>query len=82
MEKNYGKVFFRLRKENNMTQEEVARKLNITQRTYAHYEKGTNEPSIDTLIKLADIYRVPIDILVGRYEIVTQPTITDTTTEK
>lgn len=69
MEKEYSKVLLRLRKENNLTQSEVAKIINVAQRTYAHYEKGQNEPSIETLIRLADLYKVPIDVLVGRYKI-------------
>lgn len=65
----YNEVLKGLRKQNNLTQSEVAKFLNIEQRTYAHYEKGDREPSIETLIKLADYYKLPIDIIVGRYNI-------------
>lgn len=54
-----------LRKENKKTQEEMAKELNTTQQTYARYELGTSEPTIETLIKLADYYGVSIDYLVG-----------------
>lgn len=64
-----SKVLIELRKNKKMTQKEVAEKINTTQRAYAFYEKGDREPSIDTLIKLADLYNVPIDILVGRYKL-------------
>lgn len=57
-----------LRKEKNVTQEEIAKEINITQRAYAFYEKGDREPSIETLIKLAEYHKVPIDIIVGRYK--------------
>ena len=33
------------------------------------YEKGEREPSIDTLINMADYFGIPIDLLVGRYEL-------------
>lgn len=65
----YYEVLKGLRKQNNLTQSQVAEVINVTQRTYAHYEKGDREPSIETLIKLADYYRLPIDVLVGRYNI-------------
>lgn len=68
-EKKYSQVLLRLRKEKGLTQADLAAQLNIAQRTYSHYEKGTNEPSIETLIKLADIYGVPVDVIIGRYEI-------------
>ena len=65
----YSEILKDLRNKNRLTQTELAKEINISQRAYAHYEKGESEPNIDTLIKLADKYGVPIDILVGRYEI-------------
>lgn len=61
-------VLKELRKERGMTQKEVAQKLNITDRTYGHYETGRREPSIDILIEIAEYYNISIDLLVGRYE--------------
>lgn len=56
----------KLRKERKLTQEEVAKYLNMTQSTYQHYETERAEPSVDTLCKLADLYGVTLDYLVGR----------------
>ena len=55
-----------LRKDKNLTQEQVANYLNMTQSTYQHYENKRSEPSIETLCKLADLYGVSLDYLVGR----------------
>jgi len=55
-----------LRKEKKITQEEIAKYLNMTQSTYQHYETGRTEPNIETLCKLADYYNVSLDYLVGR----------------
>ena len=55
-----------LRKQNNITQEELSKILHTTQQTYARYELGTSEPTIETLIKLADYYNVSLDYLVDR----------------
>ena len=55
-----------LRKENNKNQTEIASSLHLSQQTYAKYELGQLEPSIDTLCKLADYYGVSLDYLVGR----------------
>jgi len=62
-------VLKELRTKNNLTQNEIARLVNVTQRAYSFYENGTREPKLDTLIQLAEFYRVPLDILVGRYKI-------------
>ncbi len=55
-----------LRISRNLTQTEVAKILGITQGTYQKYEKGQVEPTIQTLITLADFYGVTLDYLVGR----------------
>ncbi len=50
----------------HLTQCQLASKLNITQPSYIRYENGSSEPSIDTLIRLADIFDVTVDYLIGR----------------
>lgn len=57
---------YKLRKERNLTQEEVAERSDIVLRSYIRYEKGEREPVASTLIKLANCYGVTIDYLVGR----------------
>ena len=69
MNNNFHNVLKELRKESKKTQVQVAKELNITQRAYSHYETGTREPSIDLLIDIANYYKIPIDVLVGRYAI-------------
>ena len=51
----------------NLTQKQIAEKLNINQVTYLGYEKDKHKPDIDTLSKLADILHTSIDYLAGRY---------------
>lgn len=63
----FREVLKRLRIESNLTQKEIAKIINVSERTYSRYETGDREPKIETLIKLAEFYRIPIDILVGRY---------------
>ena len=55
-----------LRTENNISQVELAKKLSLSKNSINAYEKGRAEASIDTLIKIADIFNVSIDYLVGR----------------
>lgn len=55
-----------LREDNDLTQEQLARVLNIKQTTYSKYELGKINIPIDTFITLADFYDVSIDYLVGR----------------
>lgn len=56
----------KIRLENKKTQLEVAKLLGLPAMTYNNYEKKRCQPSIDTLCKLADIYSVSLDYLVGR----------------
>lgn len=55
-----------LRKQNKKTQLEIATKINIPLMTYNNYENEKTEPNIKTLCKLADLYNVTLDYLVGR----------------
>jgi transcriptional regulator with XRE-family HTH domain len=52
-----------LRKENKLTQVEIAKELNIAQTTYANYELEKNQPPMETLKQLADYYNVTLDYL-------------------
>lgn len=56
------------REAKHMTQSEIAQQIGVTQQAYQYYESGKRQPSIETLIRLANIFETSIDILVGRYE--------------
>ena len=58
-----------LREEKGISQQKLADMLNISQQAIFKYEKTSNEPDIDTLIKLADIFEVTVDYLIGNTEI-------------
>ncbi|MBR3910345.1 MAG: helix-turn-helix transcriptional regulator, partial [Anaerotignum sp.] len=45
-----------LREDNDITQKELAEKLNIAKSTLSGYENETSEPSFSTLFKIADIF--------------------------
>ncbi len=49
----------------NLTQQQVADKLQIDRSTYTYYETGKTTPSIFTLMKLAEIFQVPIDSILN-----------------
>ena len=57
-----------LRKLNRLTQRQVADKIGITQPSYIRYENGKAEPSLENLVKIADLFDVSIDYLCGRKE--------------
>jgi len=64
--KTTGKILRYLRKKEGATQREIASKLKIVQQTYAGYENGHHEPTLDILIQLADHYGVTLDYISGR----------------
>lgn len=54
-----------LRIENNYSQKEIADMIGIAQVTYSHYELGKRSVSIQNLVKIAKIYNVSTDYLLG-----------------
>ena len=54
-----------LRKENGYTQEDVAKKLGLTKSAYGYYEQGKTVPDAHTLSKLANIFDVSTDYILG-----------------
>ena len=55
-----------MREDHDLKQQDLAKILNINQRTYSHYENGTRKIPLDLLIALADYYNCSIDYLLGR----------------
>ena len=55
-----------LRIEKGWTQERVARFIDVSNIAYISWESETRVPTLRNLIKLADLYGVSIDYLVGR----------------
>lgn len=56
----------KFRQKINISQYELADKIGMSRSTLSNYEKNLAEPSISTLIKLADFFNITIDELVGR----------------
>ena len=62
---NMGKNIARFRRENGMTQEELAAQLGLSFQAVSRWETGATTPDVDTLVRLADILHASIDTLVG-----------------
>lgn len=58
-----------LRKEHNMTQQELAEKLGVSRGTIGMYEIGQRDPDTETLAKIAEIFGVSTDYLLGRTDL-------------
>ncbi len=52
-----------LREDHDLTQQQLADAIGITQRKYSYLETGTQQLTDEILVKLADYYHVSIDYL-------------------
>lgn len=59
-----GAYLKHLRKENGLTQEQLAEKFYVSSRTVSRWETGTNLPDVEMLVALADFYGVDIRELI------------------
>lgn len=61
-----GAFLKELRKEKNITQEELAEQMGVSRRTVSRWETGSNMPDMDVLIDISDFYEVDLrEILDG-----------------
>ena len=61
----FSKVFKNLRKDNNLTQSELAKKLGVATSTVGMYERAQREPDFETLEKIANCFGVNMNTLLG-----------------
>ena len=62
----FAENLLRLRTERKLKQAELAQQAGIGLRAYQTYERGQREPTLSTLVALADYYDLTLDELVGR----------------
>ena len=62
----FGDILKELRDDHQDTQATLAEKLVIAKSTISNWEQGKNEPSIEMLCKICDVYNVTADYLLGR----------------
>lgn len=58
-----GKRITEIRKENNMTQEELAEKFHVTRQTISNWENGKSYPDVETLVHISNEFNVSLDML-------------------
>jgi len=63
-----GERLTQLRKQNKMTQEQIAKRLGIHRGTYSNYEANKRDPDYEMLKKIADLFGVTTDYLLGRVD--------------
>lgn len=62
---DFGLLLRRIRKDENMTQQQLANKLNVSVTTISKYESNTATPPMETLRSLAVILNISLDELCG-----------------
>lgn len=60
---NIGERIKEARLNTKMTQDDLAKELNVSRSTVANWESGRNNPDVESLIRIADILKVPIKSL-------------------
>lgn len=65
MDDKLGNRIKKLRRGANMTQLELARRLKVTPALISAYESGERNPSLKILTRMADIFKVTSDYLLG-----------------
>ena len=61
----FGIYLSRLRKRADMTQSELADRLNLTRQAVSRYERGESFPDISVLVKIAEVFAVSTDELIN-----------------
>ena len=61
-----------VREKRGLTQEKLAKEINVNRVNIAYYESGTKVPSVAVLTKIADTLDCSIDGLLGRKKFVEQ----------
>ena len=60
---NLGNNILKLRKENKLSQEELAEKVNVTRQTISNWELGSTQPTPEQLKLLSKIFNISVDEL-------------------
>lgn len=66
--KEFAERLVRLRKEANLTQDEVAKRLGMSKRGYIYYESGERMPYANTAATLAGMFGISTDELLGVFD--------------
>ncbi len=68
MDNKFAERLNELRVEKSYTRSQLAEKLNVSVRLISYWENGKRECDFDMLIKIAELFSISIDYLLGRSE--------------
>ena len=61
---DFGEQIMSIRLENNLTQEQMASKLNVTRQAVSNWEGNRNLPDIEMLITISNVFHLSLDQLI------------------
>lgn len=64
----FHEKLYTLRKQSNLTQADLAEKLNVSRQAVSRWEMGTAKPEVDTLVAISDLFGVSLDELLKNKE--------------
>lgn len=62
---DFGKTLQQLREQRGLSQKELAKRVNVSTGAIGNYEAGLRRPKFETLEALADVFNVPMGVLLG-----------------
>ena len=66
---NLGERLFELRKSKNLTQDDVAEKLNVTRQTVSKWETNQSTPDFDKIVPICELFEIGVEeLLTGKKE--------------
>lgn len=77
-----GENITRFRKEKGLSQEKVAEYMGVSRQAVTKWESNSSKPSSDNLIKLAELFDIKVDVLLGNNEFDNMKLSSNTTTSK
>lgn len=67
----FGDILQELRRDADLTQDELAQRFNMNRTTLSKYETNENEPNLEFLSMVSDYFNVSIDYLLGKTRVYT-----------
>ena len=61
---NIGEKLYELRKGKNLSQEEVAEKLNVTRQTVSKWETNQSSPDFDKILPICELFEISTEELI------------------
>lgn len=63
-----GEKIYKLRKDRQLTQEELGELLGINGKSVSKWERGITNPSIETILKICTLFRISSDELLSLFK--------------